>query len=335
MGVGARPLVLTDIPGRPGGFWGEHTTLVAAPRLGALARRLLGKGPADRITGLAVGILLFLRQGKARALVTDGASASGMLAILQALFPWGRRPHVMIAQLYLPASSSGRRLKRAQLALMDRSVHRYVVWASHEIDDYHEAFGLPRAKMRYVPFHTTLDGYAYTLRDEGYLFAGGNYDRDFGTLVEAVRTLDVPVWIATTRPEQLDGVAVPPRVRVAGTTHEGFRDAMAGATAVVVPMRRGLLHSGGQQTLLNALAMGKPVVAVGTRWASDCMTAGEHGLAVEYGDVEGLRDAIRWVLEHREEAKAMAARGREHAASFTTRRSMESIYRIALGEEPS
>ena len=31
----------------------------------------------------------------------------------------------------------------------------------------------------------------------------------------------------------------------------------------------------------------------------------------------------------------MAARGRERAAAFTTRRSMEAVYRIALGEEPS
>jgi hypothetical protein len=30
----------------------------------------------------------------------------------------------------------------------------------------------------------------------------------------------------------------------------------------------------------------------------------------------------------------MAARGRERATLFTTRRSMETIYRLALGEEP-
>lgn len=335
MADGARPLVLTDIPGQPGGFWGEHTTQVAAPRVSAFSRRLLGKGAADRITGLAVGTLLFLRQHRARALVTDGATASGVLATLQTLFPWGRRPHVMIAQLYVPASRWAYRAKRLQLAVIDRSVHRYVVWASHEIDDYHDAFGLPKDKMRYVPFHTTLDSYAYRVRDDGYIFAGGNYDRDYRTLVEAVRRIDFPVWIATTRPEQLDGVPIPPHVRVAGTTHEGFRDAMAGATAVVVPMQKGLLHSGGQQTLLNALAMGKPVIAVGARWAADHMTSGEHGLTVDYESVDGLREAIHWVLEHREEARAMAARGRERAASFTTRRSMEAVYRLALGEDPS
>jgi glycosyltransferase involved in cell wall biosynthesis len=335
MADGARPLVLTDIPGQPGGFWGEHTTQVAAPRVSTVANRFFGKGAADRITGLAVGILLFVRQHRARALVTDGATASGVLATLQTLFPWRRRPHVMIAQLYVPASRWAYRAKRVQLTVIDRSVRRYVVWASHEIDDYHEAFGLPRDKMRCVPFHTTLDGYAYRVRDDGYIFAGGNYDRDYRTLVDAVRTINVPVWIATTRPEQLDGVTLPAHVRVAGTTHEGFRDAMAGATAVVVPMRKGLLHSGGQQTLLNALAMGKPAIAVGARWAADYVTPGEHALVVDYESVGELREAIRWVIDHREDASRMAARGRERAAAFTTRRSMEAVYRIALGEEPS
>ena len=122
MADGARPLVLTDIPGQPGGFWGEHTTRVAAPRVSALSRRFLGKGAADRITGLAVGILLFLRQYRARALVTDGATASGVLATLQTIFPWGRRPHVMIAQLYVPPSRWAYRAKRVQLAVIDRSV---------------------------------------------------------------------------------------------------------------------------------------------------------------------------------------------------------------------
>src|SRR5262249_17850967 len=159
------------------------------------------------------------------------------------------------------------------------------VWARHELDDYTRAFDLPREKLRYVPFHTTLDYYQFDVRDDGYLFAGGNYDRDYATLVEAVRPLDLPVWIATTRPEVMRGIDVPDHVRVAGTSAAGFREAMAAARLVVVPMQPGLLHSGGQQTCLNALYMGKATIAVGRRWATDLMEDGVHGLIVDYGDV--------------------------------------------------
>jgi glycosyltransferase involved in cell wall biosynthesis len=205
------------------------------------------------------------------------------------------------------------------------------VWASHEIDDYAEAFGLPPEKLVYVPFHITLTGYDYEISDQGYLFAGGNYDRDYSTLVEAVRGLDLPVWIATTRAEQLTGVAVPDNVRVEGTSQAGFRQAMASSRLTVVPMAPGLLHSGGQQTCLNSMFMGKPTIAVGRRWAIDFIRDGDNGLIVDYADVRGLRRAISWVLEHPEAAARMGQRARETASWFTTQRTMQTVYEIVTG----
>jgi glycosyltransferase involved in cell wall biosynthesis len=232
---------------------------------------------------------------------------------------------------YRPATRWRAQLKALRLRLAARSVRRFVVWASHEIEDYAEAFGLPVDKLSYVPFHTTLGDYSYEERDDGYLFAGGNYDRDYCTLVEAVRPLSVPTWIATTRPEQLAGVELPQHVRIEGTTHAGFRQAMAAARLVVVPMQKGLLHSGGQQTCLNAMYMGKPTIAVGRRWAADFITDGSDGLIVDYEDIEGLRSAVRWVLEQPEKARRMSERARIRAAGFTTERCMRAVYDLVIG----
>src|SRR5262249_12813172 len=110
----------------------------------------------------------------------------------------------------------------------------------------------------------------------------------------------------------------------------GFRQAMAAAKLIVVPMQDGLLHSGGQQTCLNAMYMGKPTIAVGRRWASDLIEDGDHGLIVDYGDVAGLRRAICWVLDHPEQPRQMALRGQARALYFTTSLCMETIYRLAL-----
>jgi len=118
-------------------------------------------------------------------------------------------------------------------------------------------------------------------------------------------------------------------VRLEGTTAAGFRDATAGARLTVVPMQAGLLHSGGQQTALNGMAMGKPTIAIGARWARDLIADGDDGLIVDYGDVPGLRKAIEWVLTHPVEAKAMGVRARAKAARFTTERTMRIIHEIA------
>jgi glycosyltransferase involved in cell wall biosynthesis len=321
------PDVLTDVPGKPGRFWGDHTTFVGPARPPAWLVRVLGRRWADNLAGTVAALRLFARRRLCHGVVTDGGASGVLFAWLQVLCPWVRKPHVLIdCNWYRDARPLRAWLKRLRLRVASRSVHRFVVWASHEVEDYARAFGLPREKLAYVPFHTTLHDYPYEVRDDGYLFAGGNYDRDYPTLIEAVRTLDLPVWIATTRPEQLRGVDVPEHVRVEGTSVEGFRQALAAAWLVVVPMRKGLLHSGGQQTCLNAMLLGKPTIAVGRKWAIDFIEHGVNGLIVDYADPQGLREAVRWVLDHPAEARLMACRGQVHAAQFTTQRTMQSVY---------
>jgi glycosyltransferase involved in cell wall biosynthesis len=255
-----------------------------------------------------------------------------MFALLQLLLPRGRKPHVLIdCNWYQPRGRLKAYLKGLRLRLAARSVRRFVVWASHEVEDYVRVFGLPPEKVTYVPFHTTLHDYEYEVRDDGYVFAGGNFDRDYATLIEAVRPLDVPTWIATTRPEQLTGVKVPAHVRVEGTSHAGFRQAMAAARMVVVPMKKGLLHSGGQQTCLNAMFLGKPTIAIGRRWAEDFIRDGVNGIIVDFEDVTGLQTAIHWVLDNPQAAAAMAERGRATAGQFTTERCMRTVHDLTLG----
>jgi glycosyltransferase involved in cell wall biosynthesis len=326
--------VLTDVPGKPGRFWGDRTTCVGPSRPPGWLCRTAGWGRAHNLSGALAALRLFLRRRHCRAVVTDGGASGMLFAWLQALVPWGRKPHVLVDCNWYESPSRWRHwLKGLRLRLAARSAHRFVVWASHEVEDYARAFGLPPEKIEYVPFHTTLNDYFYEVRDDGYLFAGGNYDRDYPTLIEAVRPLAVPTWIATTRPEQLAGVEVPPHVRVEGTSVAGFRQAMASAKLVVVPMQKGLLHSGGQQTCLNAMFMGKPTIAIGGRWATDFITDGADGLVVDYEDAAGLRRAIRWVLDHPDAARRLGERARQRAAWFTTERTMRAVYALATGDD--
>lgn len=321
--------ILTDIPGKPGRFWGDHTTYVGPSKPPTWVLRLAGTRWAYNLTGLLAGLRLFARRRNCQGVVTDGGASGMVFALLQAFLPWGRKPHVLIDCLwYLPASPLRAWFKKLRLRLAARSVRCFVVWASHEVEDFARAFGLPLGKLKYVPFHHTLHDYQYEVRDDGFLFAGGNYDRDYRTLVEAVRSIDVPVWIATTRGDTVSGIELPAHVRIQGTTTEGFRQAMAGAKLIVVPMQNGLLHSGGQQTCLNAMLMGKPIIAVGRRWAVDFITDGEDGLIVDYEDPQNLHRAIRWVLDHPDAARRMGDRARRRAERFTTERCMRTIYEL-------
>jgi hypothetical protein len=323
--------VLTDIPGRPGRFWGEHTTFVGPAKPPGWLVRLAGERWAHNLKGSLAALRLFARRDRCQGVVTDGGASGLLLAYLQAIWPWGRKQHVMIDCLWDQRPGTVRAwLKRLRLRLAARSVHRFVVWASHEVEDYARAFGLPREKLVYVPFHTTVHDYDYEVTDGAYLFAGGNYGRDYRPLIEAVRPLDLPVWIACTRASLFHGIDLPAHVRVEPTSPLGFRQAIAGARLAVIAMESGGLHSGGQQTCLNSMYMGKPTIAVGRRWATDFIEDGVTGLIVDYDDPIGLRKAILRVMENPEEARRMGERARERAAAFTTERTMRAVYELAM-----
>jgi glycosyltransferase involved in cell wall biosynthesis len=322
--------VITELQGTPGEFWGDHTTYFPPRTPGRWLARCIGKDWARRVTEAGDAWRLFRRRDY-DAVVTLGGVTAMLFACLQSLWFRKPKPHVLIDCLwYLPRTRAELLVRRIVLRLAARSVYRFVVWASHEVDDYATAFGIPKDKLAYVPHHHTLAGYQYEIRDEGYLFAGGNGDRDYKTLLDAVRPLDVAVVLATTVPQQLDGVPVPSRVKVTGMTHAEFRQAIAACRLMVVAMAGGLLHSGGQQTCLNAMALGKPTIAVGQRWAKDFIADGQSGWIVDYGDVVGLRRAIEFVLQNPAEAAAIARRGQIVAQELTTQRCTEAVYNMVI-----
>src|SRR5205814_2166850 len=100
---------------------------------------------------------MFLKRGRADGVVTDGGASGVLFAFLQAIVPRGRKPHVMVDCNWYESPSAWKHwLKAKRLQFAARSVTRFVVWASHEVEDYARVFGLPPEKLEYVPFHTTL-----------------------------------------------------------------------------------------------------------------------------------------------------------------------------------
>ena len=71
------------------------------------------------------------------------------------------------------------------------------------------------------------------------------------------------------------------------------------------------LREGLPRTLPQALACGKPVVAFDVDGAPEACVDGETGLLVRAGDVDGLARAVIRLLQDRQLATSMAARGRE------------------------
>ncbi len=328
----ARPTIVTNIPARVSDYW-RRTSHCCRLR-GRLWRLVAEAGRPGRVlSALALTCQMLWESRRFDAAVVASTTSGNLFAVAQSLLPFRHIPTVMIDCLwYLPHNPILRLLKKLQHHLASRSVTRFVVWASHEVEDYARAFCIPESKLQFLPFHTTLKGYSYTVSNRAYVFSGGNGDRDYATLIRAVRGLSIPVVIATANMKALKDEPVPGNVRVQSCSHAQFRRLMAGSAIVVVPMEGGHLHSGGQQTYLNAMAMGKPVVVCGARGARDYIAHRYDGILLDHGDVDGLRRAIAELVERPGWAAAVGRRAQRRilAGPYGTDDCMRSVAELAF-----
>jgi glycosyltransferase involved in cell wall biosynthesis len=156
-----------------------------------------------------------------------------------------------------------------------------------EIERYSQRFRIPPEKF-------TLVRLAFQKRDmrptsdQGYIFAGGLQGRDWKTLLQAVEGLPYPVRIYTQH--KFDGL--PANVTVTTTNREGYYDAMAAASCVVVPLLPEKMRITGTTTFSAAMGMGKVVIVTEPYGAPDYMENGVSGFYVNYGDASGVRKCI-------------------------------------------
>jgi glycosyltransferase involved in cell wall biosynthesis len=102
-------------------------------------------------------------------------------------------------------------------------------------------------------------------------------------------------------------------------SHQAFRNLYAGARVVATPMMP-TDNPGGISSLLEAMAMGRPVVASETGTSREVLTDGETGLLVPPHDPAALRTALQTLLQD----AALAAR-----PGAAARRRIEQSYGMA------
>jgi glycosyltransferase involved in cell wall biosynthesis len=312
--------ILTTHPKDHHPVWRERTEILAG-WLEEAART--GDTPMSWWQSLRWGIRLFRASRGYDAVGTGFERSWWVFAALQGLLRTRRVPHVMVyISFVLPRGRVRRRLKRLYYRhlfypLMLRHVDRVVVYSRRQIGLYARTLGLPSTRFAHVPYHTTLYDMHCPVTEGDYVFAGGDFTRDYTSLIEAVRGLSWRLVIAARFRHYFQGIELPPNVEVVTTTRQGFFDLMAGAGVVAVPLRGGLLHSGGQQTYLNAMLMGKPVVVTDDCGADEYFVHQDSAVLLRPGDVTGLRAAITTLMVDRNRAREMGRRARAAAEAHS------------------
>jgi len=279
-----QPFILTNHKGGDRSkTWGRVTDYIESKRY----------TPFYSINSFINAYRLFRRRGYYDAVVLGGYAREDTFYLLfQRLWPFLKRPVVRNECLWNEANPIVHRFKRILFQFLDPVVSRYIVYARSEITGFSQMFGLPREKFQFIPYHNTLEPGDFVLQQGGYLFSGGNSNRDYSQLAEAVEGLDLRVVVACSDPRLLRNVTFPRNVELVSASREEFRRLMAESGINVVALKKGLIRSAGHQTFLNAMTMGKPVIVTDPEGAGDYIDDGVDGILVPPDNPDALRAAI-------------------------------------------
>lgn len=159
------------------------------------------------------------------------------------------------------------------------------------------------------------------VQDDGgdYVFSLGLTNRDYPTLIEALRELpQIPCQISGTSAwvnfdAGLTGQELPLNVTLMDYNHpQVIREAYARCRFVVISLRVETTQwSAGSTSLLQPQAMGKPVIATRIPGLKDYVVDGETGILVEGGNPKAMAEAIQYLWDHPDVAAKMGRQARE------------------------
>ena len=147
-----------------------------------------------------------------------------------------------------------------------------------------------------------------------FLVAAGRSWRDYPTLLAALADLPVPAHLFVGA-DDLPGLRPPPHVTIhREVPREVYLDYLRRCAFVVIPLVA-TERATGQVVLLEAMSLGKAVIATRAPGTVDYMEEGATGLFVEPGDSNALREAIRRLWSDPDLRERLAVAGQASVAT--------------------
>jgi glycosyltransferase involved in cell wall biosynthesis len=267
---------------------------------------------AARRAGLDAALAMhgFLRARKYDVIFSNGENVGIPLAALFAMRR-ARPGHVLIGHRLSPKK------KRLLLRALHPQMDSIFLYAETQKAYARDVLRIPADRLHLIPFHADTRFYSPVPEAPVHrrISSAGLELRDYPTLIEAVRGLDVEVRLAAASPwskrkNETKARALPPNVSARGYTYGELRELYAGSSLVVVPLYENDFQAG-VTTILEAMAMGKAVIVSRTSGQRDVIDHNANGVYVPPGDSAALRAAITALLDHPEEAARLGANARK------------------------
>lgn len=274
----------------------------------------------------ALALLGFLQSKNSDTIFTNGENIGIPLSLLLRTLRWRkqRRPgHVTIGHRL---STGKKRLFFGTLGV-HREMDMIFVYATTQETYGREQLGIPARKLKRIAFHA--DDLFYQPQNpagkspEELVSAAGLEWRDYPTLLTAAERLpQVAFKLAAASPwskhsNQTQGRRLPTNVAARRYEYSELRQLYAASAVVAVPLYENDFQAG-VTTMIEAMAMGKPVIVTQTTGQTDVITHGENGIVVPPNDPDAWEIAIRRLLADPLERQRLGKNARQWVTQYAT-----------------
>lgn len=172
----------------------------------------------------------------------------------------------------------------------------HVAYSAGQIATWSEHYGLEKGRFTFLPYCIDMAFYRRPERQQAgpyVLSVGRDLGRDFRTLIAAMTGTNLNLKLVTL-PYTLRGLDVSASwIEVLQhISYEALFQLYANAAIVVIPLKPGVTYPSGIRALLEALALGTPVVCSGTEVLAEYVPEGAGVAYVPTDDVPAMRQAI-------------------------------------------
>ncbi len=233
--------------------------------------------------------------------------------ILKRILHPGRLPLHIIQDFHINLTETGflYRLRIAILKMAIPGIDYFCCTSTEEEQIYSKMFKIPSERIIFLPLAHPLHSFnrqVYTNKD--YIFSYGKSDRDFETLIRSVSQLKIKTYILSSKycPE----VEVPDNVRII-RNHIPYKDVVQlieYSRMVVIPLKDYRIAAG-QISMLEVMAMGKPLIITENMATREYAINDKTALFYSAGNAEELAEKIQYLWNHEESANHIGNEARK------------------------
>jgi len=235
-------------------------------------------------------------------LLSGGERRDLFYIALAGCLPWIKTPHIITDAHWQAKTGLKLWIQRKLFQFANRLLVEVQPHSVEECYIYSQQFNIPFDKMNAIAWSVSLIGYElHPTRNSTMILTGGASFRDYDVFYHAVKNLPLPIEVglpAWFNNREIKKLAALSYVTVHhDLNQQQYYEKMAQCRILAIPMPAGLTRCAGDQTLLNAMSLGKIVVATDSIASRLYIRHGENGFLIPPYDVKKWQTTLSMIAK--------------------------------------